>query len=109
MSAVPKTETVKISDVKPGLSALVDRVSRRETGVLIEKSGAPVAALVSARDLERLEQLDRERADQFNILDEVGAAFADLPFEELEREIARSIAEVRAARQNVQRAVGVEA
>jgi prevent-host-death family protein len=98
MSARPVTETMKFSDVKQGLNALVNRVHRRETRVLIAKSGIPMAAIVSARDLERLERLDRERAERFKILEEIGAAFKDVPFEELEREIARAIAGVRAAR-----------
>jgi prevent-host-death family protein len=55
MSTPPTTETMKISDVKQGLNALVNRIYRRETRVLIEKSGIPVAAIVSARDLQRLE------------------------------------------------------
>lgn len=107
MSASPTTETVTMSDVKRGLSALVDRVSRRETRVLVATNGVPAAAIVSAHDLERLEQLDRERGEAFAVLEEIGAAFEDVPFEQLEREIARSIAEVRAARQIDQRAVGV--
>ena len=98
MSARPVTETMKITDVKQGLNALVNRVHRHETRVLIEKSGIPVAGIVSAQGLQRLEQLDRERADQFKVLKEIGAAFKDVPSEELEREIARAITEVRAAR-----------
>lgn len=98
MSAFPKTETMKISDVKRGLGALVDRVSRRETRVLVEYDGAPVAALVSARDLERLERLDRERAEHVEALYEFAAGFADQTPEEIERETAKAIAEVRAER-----------
>ena len=106
MAAQPTTETLKISQVKQGLNALVNRVYRRETRVLIEKSGIPVAGIVSAQDLERLERLDRERDEQFTVLAEIGAAFKDVPIEELEREIARSIAEVRAARRTEQQTVG---
>ncbi len=98
MSAPPKTEAVKISDVKQDLSALVDRIARNESRVLIERSGKPVAAIVSAQDLQRLEQFDRERAERFAILDEIGEAFKDVPVEELEREVANAVAEVRAER-----------
>ena len=98
MSTLPTTETMKISDVKQGLNALVNRIYRHETRVLIEKSGIPVAGIVSAQDLQRLERLDRERAERFKILDEIGEAFKDIPGEELEREVARALAEVRAAR-----------
>ena len=94
----PMTETMKISDVKQQLSRLVSRVYRQETRVVVEKSGIPVAGIVSAEDLRRLDRLDRERAERFKILDEFGAAFRDVPAEELEREVGRALAEVRAER-----------
>ena len=98
MGSSPVTETRKISDVKQGLNALVDRAYRSQTRVLVEKNGIPVAAIVSAHDLARLERLALDRAEKFKVLEEIGAAFKDVPFEELEQEIARAIAEVRAAR-----------
>jgi prevent-host-death family protein len=96
MSAQSITETMKISDVKQGLNSLVNRVYRRETRVLIEKSGIPVAAIVSVQDLQRLEGLDRERAEHIKALHEFAAGFADQSPEEIERETAKAIAEVRA-------------
>ncbi len=98
MSAQPITQTMKISDVKQQLNSLVNRVYRRETRIVVEKSSIPVAGIVSAHDLQRLDQLDRERAERFKILHEIGEAFKDVPFEELERETARALAEVRAKR-----------
>jgi prevent-host-death family protein len=92
----PMTQTMKISDVKQQLSRLVNRVYRRETRIVIEKSGIPVAGIVSAADLRRLDRLDQERAERFKVLEEFGEAFKDVPVEELEREVARSLAEVRA-------------
>ena len=95
----PMTRTLKISDVKNGLSRLVNEVYRKEARVLIEKSGIPVAALVSAEDLARLAQLDREREERerrFAVLDRMRAAFKDVPPEEIERETAKAVAEVRA-------------
>lgn len=102
----PTTETMKISEVKPRRNSLVNRVYRQETRILVEKSGIPVAGLVSAADLQRLDQLDRERARRFSILDEFGEAFKDVPAEELEREVARALAEVRAARRQEEMASG---
>jgi prevent-host-death family protein len=98
MSEQPTTQTMKISEVKQQLNRLVNQVYRRETRVMVEKSGIPVAGIVSAEDLERLERLDRERAERFKVLEEFGEAFKDVPVEELERETARAIAEVRAER-----------
>jgi prevent-host-death family protein len=92
----PVTQTMKISDVKNQLSSLVNRVYRKETRVLVEKSGIPVAALVSAQDLELLARLDAERAERRRIVEAMREPCRDVPPEELEREGERAIAEMRA-------------
>jgi hypothetical protein len=43
-----------------GLSRVVNRVHRKETRVLAEKSGIPVVAIISADDLTRFAQLECE-------------------------------------------------
>jgi len=98
MPEQPTMQTMKISEVKQHLNRLVNQVYRRETRVMVEKSGIPVAGIVSAEDLRRLNRLDRERAERFKVLEEFGEAFKDVPAEELEREVARALAEVRAKR-----------
>jgi len=98
MPVEPMMRTMKISEVKQQLNRLVNQVYRHETRIMVEKSGIPVAGIVSPHDLERLARLDRERAERFKILEEFGEAFKDVPAEELEREVARTIAEVRAER-----------
>lgn len=55
----PVTQTMNISEVKHQLSRVVNRVYRKETRVLVEKSGIPVAAVVSPEDLARLPHLDQ--------------------------------------------------
>ncbi|MDP9474044.1 MAG: type II toxin-antitoxin system Phd/YefM family antitoxin [Chloroflexota bacterium] len=96
MRQQPATQTMKISEVRGQLNTLVNRVYRKETRVLVEKSGIPVAAIVSTEDLKRLDQLDAEREADFAVVDELREAFKDVPPEELEREAERAIAEVRA-------------
>jgi prevent-host-death family protein len=92
----PMTQTMKISDVRGQLNTLVNRVYRKETRVVVEKSGIPVAAIVSTEDLERLNRLDREREARFGVIDEMREAFAGVPIEEIERETDRVTAEIRA-------------
>jgi prevent-host-death family protein len=94
----PLTQTMKISDVKNTLSSLVNRVYRKETRVLVEKSGIPVAAIISADDLKRFAQLERERDERFAVIDRMREAFADVPPEEIEREADRSVAAARERR-----------
>jgi prevent-host-death family protein len=94
----PMTQTMKISEVKNTLSSLVNKVYRKETRVLVEKSGIPVAAIISADDLKRFAQLERERDERFAVIDRMREAFADVPPEEIEREADRSVAAARERR-----------
>ena len=94
----PMTQTLKISEVKQRLSSLVNEVYRKETRVLVEKSGIPVAALVSAEDLKQLARMDEQRAERRRIVDAIREPFRGVPPEEIERETARAIAEDRAER-----------
>jgi prevent-host-death family protein len=94
----PMTQTIKISEVKNTLSRLINQVYRKETRVLVEKSGIPVAAIISADDLQRFAQLEREREERFAVIDRMREAFKDVPPEEIEREAARSVAAARERR-----------
>jgi prevent-host-death family protein len=91
----PVNQTMKISDVRGQLNTLVNQVYRKETRV-VEKSGIPVAALVSTDDLERLTQFDQERTERLALLDELRAPFTDFSPDEIEREVERALTEVRA-------------
>jgi prevent-host-death family protein len=92
----PMIHTMKISEFKTQISDIVNRVYRKEARVVVEKSGIPVAGLVSMEDLRRLDQLDREREQRFAVVDELRQAFAGVPAEEIERETNRITAEIRA-------------
>jgi prevent-host-death family protein len=91
----PMTKTIKASVARQQLSALLNEVFLGKSRVVVEKSGIPVAAIISASDLELLARLEQERAEQFKILDEIGEAFKDVPAEEIEREVKRAITQVR--------------
>jgi len=92
----PLTQTIKATDVRARWSDVVNKVARKEARVLVEKSGIPVAAIISADDFARLQQFDAERERDFAPLDRVGEAFTDVPAAELEREVSEALAEVRA-------------
>lgn len=91
----PKNRTMEISAVENELSNLVNEVSSNSTRVLVEKSGRPVLAIISAHDLEWLEHFERKWDEGTRVFERIGAAFADVPPEESEAEIARIIAELR--------------
>ncbi len=91
----PMTQSMNLTDAREHWSQVIDAVFQRQKRVVLEKAGIPVAALVSTEDLERLKRYDAEREADFAVLDRIGAAFADVPAEELEREVVRALAEVR--------------
>ena len=90
------THTMNVTQARENWSTVVNAVFRRQKRVVLEKAGIPVAALVSAEDLARLQRYDAARAARFAVRDRIGAAFADVPDDELEREVAKAVAEVRA-------------
>ena len=84
------TQTMKASEARGHWSQVLNKVFRKETRVIVEKSGIPVAAIVSAQDLERLQQLEEQRQTNFAAMETIGAAFQDVSDEELEREVVRA-------------------
>lgn len=96
----PTTDRLRISDVRGSLNALVNDVYHRERRILVEKSGIPVAGIVSPQDIATLERLDAERADRFRVLDEIREIFKDVPPEELEAEALKAVEAIRTERRN---------
>ncbi len=92
----PMTQTIKASDVRQQWSEILNKVFRKETQVIVEKSGIPVAAIISTDDLERLTRYDKERRERFKALEETWDAFKDVPPEEIEAEVAKALEQVRA-------------
>ena len=89
------TQTINASTARQEWSKILNKVFREETRILVEKSGIPVAAIISTEDLKRLDQLEKERADRFRVLDEVKAAFRDIPESEIENEADQALTRVR--------------
>jgi prevent-host-death family protein len=89
------TQTMKLTDARQNFSQVLNKVFRGKTRVLVEKSGIPVAGIVSARDLERLNQLDEQRQADFAVLDEIAEVFRGVPAEEIDREVSLALAAAR--------------
>lgn len=90
------TQTLKASDVRAQWSQLLNKVFRNQTRVIVEKSGIPVAAVISAQDLTRLTQLEEQRKERFSVIDRMREAFKDVPTEKIEKEVSKAIKQVRA-------------
>lgn len=91
----PVTETIKASEARQQWSALLNEVFRQEKRVVIEKNGTPVMALISADDFRSFQNYDRRQRERLRILEQMNEPFKDVTTEEIEREVARAIQEVR--------------
>ncbi len=89
------TQTINASTARQEWSKILNKVFREETRIVVEKSGIPVAAIISAEDLKRLDRLEKERSVRFRVLDEVKAAFRDIPEAEIENEADQALIRVR--------------
>jgi prevent-host-death family protein len=96
MSTITPVESLKFTEARSGLSAVLDRVFQRKTRIRVHKGNTPVAAIVSIADLERLERYDREREESFRVISRIGEGFRDVTPEEFDEQFARAKAEVRA-------------
>jgi prevent-host-death family protein len=94
----PVETRMKLTDTKQHLSEVVNRVAQGESRVVIEKSGLPVAAIISSDDYRRFVLMDEAREARFAAMGRFSDAFADVPLEELESQVDRAVAEVRAQR-----------
>jgi prevent-host-death family protein len=91
----PTTQTIDVTEARQKWSQLINKVFRREARVIVEKSGIPVAAIISAQDLERFNRWEAKRARDLAVLEAMSEPFKDAPPEEIEREAAKALAEVR--------------
>ena len=89
-------QVMKASDVRSNWSQLLNKVFRGETEIVVEKSGIPVAALVSSQDYQKLQQIKQKREQDFAVINEIRAAFKDQSTEQIYEGVKQSIAKVRA-------------
>lgn len=88
-------EIVDLSDVAGDLANLVARLDRGGR-IVVRHHGQPIAALLPIAEVARLDALDATWEKDFAVLNEIGAAFRGVDPEEIERETAQAVAEVRA-------------
>ena len=94
---IDNTSTMKFTDARAHLSEIFNRVAKEDARIIVEKNGVPVGAIVSLRELERVEEVNRQiREDALSALRVYSEAFKDVPEDELQREIDKAVSEVRA-------------
>ncbi len=94
----PVTQTVTTTDASQGFQKLVDKVSHRETRVVVEEDGKPVAAIISAPDFERFNRSEALRLEWNQILSRMRDPFKNVSEERLQRDVTEVVKEVRQAR-----------
>lgn len=92
------THTINVSEARQQFSQVLNEAFKGETRVIVVKTGIPVAGMISARDLERFERLERERAERFRAIEESWPAFRDVPIDEIEDKVAEAVAAARRKR-----------
>jgi prevent-host-death family protein len=85
-------DSKNFTNVRQHFSEIVNQVARQERRVLVEKHGAPVAAIISPEDLKRLDRLEDEERRRLAAFRAISERFTDVPLDVLEREVAKSIA-----------------
>lgn len=96
--ALPKqrtTETMSVSEARQRFSDALNRVREDDVRIIVEKSGIPVAAVVPISVLEGDEERERRRQEALAALKIAQSGFVGEPEEEVEREIAMAIEEVK--------------
>lgn len=89
------TQVMKSSEVRQQWSQLLNNVFRNQTRVVVEKSGIPIAAVISTEELKRFIQLEEQRKKRFKALDRMREAFKGVPVKKLEQEVNKAVTEVR--------------
>ena len=87
---VVMSETLSLSEVKARFSELVDRVEGEDERIVVTRNGRPAAVLVSADDLESLEETlavlsDRELMKRIGESERAAERGEVVPLEELKR------------------------
>lgn len=89
------TQVIKASDARQQWSQLLNKVFRDQTRIVVEKSGIPVAAVISTAELERFTKLEEQRERNFAVLDEIGEKFKNIPAQKIEQEVNKSLTKIR--------------
>jgi antitoxin (DNA-binding transcriptional repressor) of toxin-antitoxin stability system len=90
------TQTIKASEARQQWSSLLKKVYRDKIRILVEKSDIPIAGIVPAEQLRLFDEWQAAREKRFAILDEMQAAFSDVPDAEIEEQVQKALSEVRA-------------
>jgi PHD/YefM family antitoxin component YafN of YafNO toxin-antitoxin module len=88
-------ETVSLEEFQSQSDGLLRQVAGRVNRIAVARDGKIVAALVSADDLEQLEEIERRRDERRQFVESIREKFSGIPEEELIREAEKAVREAR--------------
>jgi len=90
-----KTELISVEEFQEQSDTLIRQAAGRVNRIAVAQNGQIVAALVSASDLERLEEMEQRREERIRLVKSIRENFAGIPEDELIREGGKALREVR--------------
>ncbi len=91
------TQTMNASKARQEWSQLLNRIQRGDDRVVVEKSGVPVAAIISPTDLERLKRYEAEESRAWATVDAIRGRNAGEDPEAVLRDVTAVVEDVRQA------------
>ncbi len=85
---------ISAKDARAQFSEILGRVHFGKETVIVEKQGKPMAAII---DIDLYELWQEERETRFGVLDEIRSKGRGKKPEEIEKDVAEAVAEVRAS------------
>ena len=87
-----KVKTIPAVEARVHLGKIMKEAFKKGKHFIVEKSGIPMVAILSADEYTKLIQ---EREERFKILDRIKAKIPDIPSKELEEDVNQTIRKVR--------------
>jgi len=86
------TKTIPALEARVHLGEIMKQSFKNGVRFIVEKSGIPMIAILSANEYQRFFQ---EREERFKILDSIKSGLPDISSEEIEKDISATIKAVR--------------
>ena len=89
------TQSMEAGRVKNDFDQIMAEVCESQARVLVQERGKAVAAIVPVEDLRRLDQLDAEWDEDWQVIQEIQERNLDRTEQEVAADVAEAIAAVR--------------
>jgi prevent-host-death family protein len=90
-----KIKTVPALEARTQFGQILKDVQSGQVRVLVEKSGVPMAGIISAQEFQ---QLITEREARFAVVDRIRRRLPSVPERELQRDVREALKQVRRRR-----------